>query len=312
MDNMATENSSDYNDVLDYVKENGVSNIEEFIKDKLESWRRVEVNIAIAGSPGAGKSSFINAIRDLNGYEEKAAKVGVGESTKEPTPYDHPNNPNIKLWDLPGMGTPNFPADTYIDQVGIDGYDAFLIFTDNRFRENDLKLAEKISSIGKRFFFIRTKIDENVRAEKRSNPPGSFNEDVMLEKIRADCSENLVHLQSNSEGIFLISNHCTAKWEFDRLRKAIVNGLPKYKQDSLILSLGVLTSLSTEMLKKKVEVLKGRIWKVASASATAAMVPIPGLSLAVDIGLMIKEITFYRHFTDIYKSIPKKKSVGCV
>ena len=192
------------------------------------------------------------------------------------------------------MGTPNFPADTYIDQVGIDGYDAFLIFTDYRFRENDLKLAEKISSIGKRFFFIRTKIDENVRAEKRSNPPGSFNEDVMLEKIRADCSENLVHLQSNSEGIFLISNHCTAKWEFDRLRKAIVNGLPKYKQDSLILSLGVLTSLSTEMLKKKVEVLKGRIWKVASASATAAMVPIPGLSLAVDIGLMIKEITFYR------------------
>ena len=64
MDNMATENSSDYDDVLDYVKENGVSNIEEFIKDKLESWRRVEVNIAIAGSPGAGKSSFINAIRE--------------------------------------------------------------------------------------------------------------------------------------------------------------------------------------------------------------------------------------------------------
>ena len=94
------------------------------------------------------------------------------------------------------MGTPNFPVDTYCDQVQIDNkYHAFLIFTDTRFRENDLKLAEKISSIDKKFFFIRTKIDENVRAEKRSKPPGSFNEEAMLEEIRADCSKNLGHLQ---------------------------------------------------------------------------------------------------------------------
>ena len=55
--------------------------------------------------------------------------------------------------------------DAYCDQVQIDKYHAFLIFTDTRFRENDIKLAEKISSIDKKFFFIRTKIDENVRAE---------------------------------------------------------------------------------------------------------------------------------------------------
>ena len=33
---------------------------------------------------------------------------------------------------------------------------------------------------------------------------------------------------------------------------------------------------------------------VATASAADAMVPIPGLSVAVDIGLMIKKITFFR------------------
>ena len=48
------------------------------------------------------------------------------------------------------------------------------------------------------------------------------------------------------------------------------------------------------MLKSKVEVLKGRIWMVASASAAAAMVPIPVFSVAVDCALLIKEITFYR------------------
>ena len=41
----------------------GVSNIEEFLRKRLERWREVEVNIAITGDSGSGKSSFINAIR---------------------------------------------------------------------------------------------------------------------------------------------------------------------------------------------------------------------------------------------------------
>ena len=140
------------------------------------------------------------------------------------------------------MGTPNFPVDRYCDQVGIDLYDAFLIFTDTRFRANDLKLAEKISSIDKTFFFIRTKIDENVCAEKRSKPPGSFNEKAMLEEIRADCSKNLRHLQSNTEGIFLISNHHPEKWEFCRLLLAILEGPERYQRETSTSSLGVLKS----------------------------------------------------------------------
>ena len=48
------------------------------------------------------------------------------------------------------------------------------------------------------------------------------------------------------------------------------------------------------MLKRKVKVVKGNIWMTASASAVSVMVPIPALSVAVDIALMRKEITFYR------------------
>ena len=63
MDDMAWEHIY-YEDVQGHVDENGVSNIEEFFKNKLECWRDVEVNIAISGNSGAGKSSFINAIRE--------------------------------------------------------------------------------------------------------------------------------------------------------------------------------------------------------------------------------------------------------
>ena len=45
------------------INVNGLSNIEEFLRKRLERWREVEVNIAVTGGSGAGKSSFINAIR---------------------------------------------------------------------------------------------------------------------------------------------------------------------------------------------------------------------------------------------------------
>jgi len=225
--------------------------------------------------------------------DEGAAVVDVKECTKHPTPYDHPTNPNIKFWDLPGIGTPNYPdLETYCQKVELEKYHAFLIFTASRFTENDLELARKIKSFDKKFFFIRTKIDENVRAEKRKR---AFQEDAVLEKIRRDCLENLGDLLTCEQDIFLISNHDLAKWDFARLTQAILDALPTYQQDSLMLSLGnVLTRSSNDLFQRKVKVLEGRVWMVASASAAAALVPIPGLSFAVDAVLILRELGFYR------------------
>ena len=46
------------------IDESGVTNIKEFLRRRLERWREVEVNIAVTGDSGSGKSSFINAIRE--------------------------------------------------------------------------------------------------------------------------------------------------------------------------------------------------------------------------------------------------------
>ena len=152
-------------------------------------------------------------------------------------------------------------------------------------------MAREIKKQGKSFFFIRTKIDENYRAEKRKK---FFNEDKMLHDIRIDCLKNLVDEGYNSisgeDNIFLISNHYPIKWDFDRLTRAILDALPIYQRESLTLSLNALTSLSREILKRKIEIFRGRMWLVAGASAAVAFVPIPGLSYGVDIALVTYEI----------------------
>ena len=225
--------------------------------------------------------------------DEGAAPVDVTECTTEPTPFDHPTNANIKFWDLPGIGTPDYPdLETYCDKVQLEKYHTYLIFTATRFTKHDLELAKKVRSIDKKFFFIRTKIDESVRAEKRKR---SFDEEAMLTKIRRNCLESLGDLLTDEQDIFLISNHEPENWEFARLTQAILDGLTRYQRESMTLSLGkVITRSSKDIFQRKVDVLRGRIWKVASASGAAAAFPVPGLSFVVDGALILNELSLYR------------------
>ena len=165
-------------------------------------------------------------------------------------------------------------------------------------------MAREIKKQGKSFFFIRAKIDENYRAEKRKKV---FNEGKMLHDIRIDCLKNLAEERYNSisgEDIFLISNHYPRKWDFDRLTRAILDALPRYQRESLTLSLNALTSLSREIVKRKAEIFRGRMWLVAGASAAVAFAPLPGLSFGVDMVLISYEISqFLAQF-----GIPKEGS----
>ena len=67
--------------------------------------------------------------------------------------------------------------------------------------------------------------------------------------------------------------------------------LPRCQRESLTLTL---TRLSTNIVKQKVDILKARTWMVATASAAAAVVPVPGFSIAVDSALILHEISCYR------------------
>ena len=152
-------------------------------------------------------------------------------------------------------GTPNYPdLETYCDKVNLKRYDTFLILTASRFTQNDLLLAKRVREMKKSFFFVRTKIDVDVKSEKRKR---AFKEAVTLSDIRMKSLENLKDLMTNNEEVFLISNHKPNKWDFARLTEAILDSLPLRQKETLTLSLDLVTTLSKDILKRKADVLRG-------------------------------------------------------
>uniref|UniRef100_A0A672JTK3 IRG-type G domain-containing protein n=1 Tax=Salarias fasciatus TaxID=181472 RepID=A0A672JTK3_SALFA len=155
------------------------------IKEYLEKQKTPPLNIAITGESGSGKSTFINSFRGINGSDKGAAPTGVAETTAVIESYPHPNHPNVRLWDLPGVGTPKFPADKYLERVGFERFDFFIIIAACRFKENDVKLALEIKRMGKKIYFLRSKIDSDISNEERGKK--HFNRQKTLDDIRENC-----------------------------------------------------------------------------------------------------------------------------
>jgi hypothetical protein len=135
-------------------------------------------------------------------------------------------------------------------------YDTFLILTAGRFTENDLALAKRVKSYKKSFFCIRTKIDQDYVNEKRKK---AFNQEEMLKDIREDCLENLKGLEEDDEIVFLVSNAYQKRWDFPRLKKAILGVLPLRQKECITLTLSPLTR---EMLKEKANLLRGSYYRI--------------------------------------------------
>ncbi|KAK2887458.1 hypothetical protein Q8A67_015686 [Cirrhinus molitorella] len=247
----------------------------------------VELNIGVTGESGSGKSTFVNAFRGLGDEEELSAKTGVVETTTEPEVYHHPTYKNVKLWDLPGIGTPDFKADEYLERVEFKRYDFFIIIASDRFRECHTQLAKEIMRMRKTFYFVRSKIDSSIEAEKRKK---NFDLKKTLDTIREDCENGLRKIGIDHPVVFLISGWELEKYDLNVLQERMEKELPQHKRRVLMLAL---PNITLEINERKKKALEENIGKVAFLSACVAAVPIPGLSIAVDLAIIAAEIEKY-------------------
>ncbi|XP_046843674.1 uncharacterized protein LOC124437786 isoform X2 [Xenia sp. Carnegie-2017] len=215
------------------IKKHGSIGVDDFIQDnddvdmiqQIELWINKEIHIAITGESGTGKSSFINAVRGLQANDEGAAPVGNNESTLVPTEYTHPEKENIKLWDLPGIGTSTYPnLEEYCKiEGGLKKYDAFLIFSKTRFTHHVQKLVEKVSKeLQKPFICVCTNVDIDLK-KAREDEGSQFNEASVMENIKKDCLKNLGDLIDDEKDIYTIYDKAPEK--FSQLCRDVISKL---------------------------------------------------------------------------------------
>ncbi|XP_059833382.1 interferon-inducible GTPase 5-like [Hypanus sabinus] len=267
----------------------GVEKVQPLIEKKVSDLDKTELNIAVTGESGTGKSTFINTMRGLQSTDPGAADVGTTEATMEPTGYSHPTLPNVCYWDLPGIGSTRFTAAKYLTEMRFKRYDFFIIISACRLKENDVKLVREIKRLRKRFYFVRSKIDmdlANTREDKKV-----INEEEELKKIRNDCVRRLAKAGFPDSSVFLISGKKPKHFDFIRLNEGLEGDLNNVKKRIFVLAL---PNLSVEIVQKKSKILSKHIWMFAALSGGLGAVPVPGFSLACDIGILIGAIVHFR------------------
>ncbi|CAF0718904.1 unnamed protein product [Adineta ricciae] len=254
--------------------------------------QEVQQQIARHGcTSGVGKSTFINTMRDLPPDHPKAAKTCSNtEGTTVVGEYPDVKNPKVVYYDFPGPGVPNFPIGEYSKTFKLNSYDFFIILVSNRFTENDCYLANELHECQKKFFCVRSRIDQNITngSEDRGD---EFNEQVYLDETKEICQENLKSIPGEHP-VYLISGRLKnyTKWDFPKLVQNLIENAPDLKREALI---HTISANSHEAVEQKGALIRSRIFKVALASAGLAAVPVPGLSICCDVVLMIREIRLY-------------------
>ncbi|CAF0765004.1 unnamed protein product [Didymodactylos carnosus] len=159
-----------------------------------------------------------------------------------------------------------------------DGVDAKLKFCS----------TTEIKKNGKCFFFIRTNIEQDLYNEK-VNHPSTFNETLVLHKIRENCLQH-IRTVDDTANVFLISGplNYTTRFDFPAMCTALLCDYPGLKRQILILAM---STNCKAVIRAKVNVLRGQTWVAAAVSAAVAAPP-------KQLGLHNKRFLFIRSNID--------------
>ncbi|XP_041497289.1 interferon-inducible GTPase 1-like [Microtus oregoni] len=259
------------------------------IRDALKNIDNAPINIDVTGESGAGKSSFINALRGVGPEEEGAAEVGVVARTMRRTPYKHPKIQTLTLWDLPGIGTLNFLPKDYLEKMKFQEYDFFIILCAKHFTKLELDLAKTIRLMKKNYYFVRTKVDLDLDNEKKCKPR-TFYRAKTLQKIRSMCVNTFSQNNMDAPQIFLISNRHLSDYDFPVLMDTLVKDLPAQKRHNFVLSL---PNITEPAIDRKHSSMQQAIWLEACKDGLLATVPVVGI-LRDDVEKLKEKLNHYR------------------
>ena len=117
-----------------------------------------DVNLAVLGERGVGKSSLVNAFTGAH------ARTAVVECTRDLMAYSPPELPHLKVWDVPGYGTQKTTqkVDTYLESFCLFYMDYLCLLVGDHLSETDIHLATLCKEFGLPFCLLRSKADSDI------------------------------------------------------------------------------------------------------------------------------------------------------
>ncbi|XP_052775823.1 T-cell-specific guanine nucleotide triphosphate-binding protein 2-like [Mya arenaria] len=214
----------------------------------------------------------------------------------KPTAYDHPTNPNLQVWDLPGIGTSTFTRENYLQKVKLSQFDFVLLLSSTRFKENDIFLAKEILKLKPNFnlFFVRTKIDADLRIfqKSRRKHPTAKDMHVLQQKVRDNARVSLEKGGIFNANIYLVDNYDTKAFDFGTIFSKLIQKSSHLKREAMIMSLSGVTN---EVVQKKLAILKSRISLVSKTAAVATVFAKSDTNkYPAEIKVLLEECRFYR------------------
>ena len=235
------------------------------LRKKIEKEKENPIKIALFGQPGAGKSSIINKI-----VGENIAESGVTtDKTTEAQIIQWSDD--MILVDLPGYGTSMFPQNEFFNKFNITDYDLFLCVFSGKFHKADTDFFQEIREKGKTSLLVRNQADMLWQEGKT--------DEELKNEIRLDAQKQV----KSNEKIYFTS--CRTNDGFDELEKAIKTNLEPSKKERWSRTAKAYTK---EALEEKKDACKSLIKKRAGLAAANGLNPIPGVDIAVDVGILIE------------------------
>jgi GTP-binding protein EngB required for normal cell division len=189
-----------------------------------ETLRRTQYDIsrfhfAIVGRAGCGKSSLINAFRNLRNRGKGAAPTGTTETTLEIGRYPDPGTEPPRQWmvwfDVPGAGTQRIPYQDYFLKQGLYVFDLIVLAIGDRFEEIDVRIIEDCARFGVPVFIVQSKADMHILnmmqeyedCERITDNPELYCKCVntFMQETQDTVSDGLARQNLPDQGVYIVS-----------------------------------------------------------------------------------------------------------